>query len=1065
MAVVTIPNSDFESGNVEWSLNSPWTITNAGDAFTGTWSAQFNTGFSGYAIFLSEDYIPVGPGQSITASCMCQQGATSKGKLGLNLIMYFYDANQNWISAASGNVVNDGSGGSWAQSSVTASTPANTAYVRIGAAGNRIGENQPAWVDTFTWNLEYNRSVSITSPVSGATYQTGAVVPLAVTLGGTSPPVAYVRYKYGATTIGDATSPYNLNTTAIPDGTHTITAEAYDVNNVLLATSAGVNITIVDNTEEREFRASNSYTNLVCENFSGLTANMPSTALVTGVEILLDYNLRTLIRAKDIGVADPSLAQEQVLFDIVKNTQFEAVLMQKDGSNYTSLGGAITATAPLTRSDFSSVETGLSEDKKWVVLDGSAASITLGADDVLFGLTPIAASDFATRSIGIRHIPLLSPKPSYADTGDACIRLFINKLRMRVYFDAGSAEYYFASPDKTQVIKGTLVSSYVNSGDFKTGDAAGVLQLSDSLEVMDGTQTYIGGDWTIHAAYPPTAANQIGTVQEREQDDGVGMAYNGLPGQTETQLNRSRYVFITANFFGDKDLDSIYGANGVGRGFAFNGEDFYKIQTQPDAEKDKPRHVASHHTHLALGYDDGRVDISVVGEPWNFDGAQGASSWATGDPVTGLLPLSGTILGVFGSKSITGISGTTVDNFATQTISPNIGAIEYTITDMGYPVYANAYGIYTLSQTQQYGDYLGSPMSQDISPWLRPRLVRKVTSDKEVVVAWPVRSKNQYRLAFSDGYILTMTMNGQQAVPTFSFQKYFIGDQGGWTPIDLTDVEYTIEFNDGTWTNSTFGVDPSGSGWTISFPTPVLARANVLSYSATEGQSINSDSYMDIQYGNTNNVTITNSGGEDTWSPNPITVPDELINQFDYFPATDSSDALNETSQIRIEVFVEGVNETDLYEYAAIVPIAVSSELDESGQERIHIADTPIIEEVAPVTGDFVVVWSEITGSSGIVLHRFESFNSELVGIESATVLGYYTPSIGYNYPPVQDPLPIDLDELTLNATSFELTLSDDDLVNFGPPDIPQDSQWYVCRIQLPDDSIILGALANSGGA
>src|SRR5690606_37814104 len=131
--------------------------------------------------------------------------------------------------------------------------------------------------------------------------------------------------------------------------------------------------------------------------------------------------------------------------------------------------------------------------------------------------------------------------------------------------------------------------------------------------------------------------------------------------------------------------------------------------------------------------------------------------------------LSGTILGVYGTKSITGISGTTVDNFATQTISPNIGATEYTVTDMGFPVHANTYGIYTLSQVQQYGDYMGTPMSVDISPWLRPRLIRKVTSDKEVVCAWPVRSKNQYRLAFSDGYVVSMPLNGQ-AVPTFSFQ-------------------------------------------------------------------------------------------------------------------------------------------------------------------------------------------------------------------------------------------------------------------------------------------------------
>jgi hypothetical protein len=144
------------------------------------------------------------------------------------------------------------------------------------------------------------------------------------------------------------------------------------------------------------------------------------------------------------------------------------------------------------------------------------------------------------------------------------------------------------------------------------------------------------------------------------------------------------------------------------------------------------------------------------------------------------------MLSIFCRKSIHALAGTTVDNFATQVLSPKIGAVEYTVTDMGFPVYANAYGIYTLAQTNQYGDYLGTPMSQDVSPWLRPRLVRKLTSPKEVVVAWPVRSKNQYRLAFSDGYVLTMTMNnGTQQAPTFSKQKYFTEDEdtGPTTPL------------------------------------------------------------------------------------------------------------------------------------------------------------------------------------------------------------------------------------------------------------------------------------------
>lgn len=791
MAITQIPNPGFEAGDVDWDKLGGMIIQNTGGR-TGPWCARaVNT--SGMAVRTLQNF-PVVPGQSITLSCWINPFAGTPGAGGdINLI--WMDSNFNLISSAQGNTVNRiTSAGVYSQSTVTSVAPAGAAFV-AAQADTFGGATSDIRVDDFDWNYQNPREVNLTGPSNGDTFEAGDVIPLRVGVVGDNP--ASVEYKATntislvVTSLGTSTSPTNFPVNyvnALAAGEYDIQATAtYADTQVVLSTIATINVGAADT---REYKASNSYTYLVGENFSGLTANMPSTAIVTGVELVVDYGIRALVRSKDIGNSDPTTANENVAFDIVNSGTVEAVFLQKNGSDYTVLGTAMTDSIPIIRSDFSIVENGTSEGKRWTVFDSTAASVTMGAETELFGQAPLSAFDFADRSIGFRFYPVLGPKPAYADTGDACFRFLMNKFRLRVYFDAGSAEYYFASPDKTQVIKGFLVSSYVDTGAFSTGDAAGVLQLKPELEIMDGTQTYIGDDWTIHAAYPPTDANQIGEVDIREANDGVGMSYNGLPDQQATITNRSRYVFITANFFGDRTLDSIYGANGVDRGFAYNGDFFYKIQTTPDETKDKPRHVAYHHSHLALGFDEGRTDISVVGEPWNFDGAQGASSWTIGDSVVGLLPLSGTILGVFGSKSIWGISGTTVDNFATQVISPNIGAIEYTITDMGYPVYANAYGIYTLSQTQQYGDYLGSPMSQDISPWLRPRLVRKITSAKEVVVAWPVRHKNQYRLAFSDGYILTMTMNGQQAVPTFSFQKYFITEPDSVPNPELNLFEY-----------------------------------------------------------------------------------------------------------------------------------------------------------------------------------------------------------------------------------------------------------------------------------
>lgn len=780
MAASDLINPGFELGNLSgWDFE---TVSGSATQAITTLNSQagsynLTTTGSGTYNAINEAAPSCTEGTSITASLYVRlsSSGTSSGRAAI----FWYDSGDNLLSTSLGNVVQKPGSNlkRWVLSKVIASAPANTAYVRtgyqcVGVAGSAIR------FDSLLWNYEYDRGIVLVTPVNGDTFTQGDNVQFRVNVTGDEPAAVSVAYRADGVAFATVTdAPYNFNYAALTPGTYVITALlTLTGGGTVLSNAATITISATPPVPPitREYKASNSYTYLVADNFSGLSAAIPSTALVVGVELVLDYTLNALIRSKDYNV-EASAATNQVAFDITNNGVLEAVLMDKDGTNYSMSGSTLSEEIPIVRSDFTVTEDGLSEGKRWTVMTSAETGITVGGEGQLFGQDPVAITDFLGKAIGIKFYPNLAAKPAYADSGDAAFRFFINRLRLRVYFDAGSVEYYFASPDKTQVIKGELVSSAVLDGSLRTFDASGVLQLADSLEIMDGEQTWIGDDWTIHSAYPPTDANQIGDVDEREFADGIGMRYNGLPSQSAIVNNRSRYQFITENFYGDQNLNSIYGVHGLPRAFAYNGDWFYKIYTQPDPIKDSPRHIEAHHQHLALGYSAGNVDISVVGQPYNFDGAQGASSWAIGDKVVGLLELSGTILGVFGSKSVWGISGTTVDNFATQVISPKIGAVEYTIADMGYPVYANAYGIYTLAQVQQYGDYLGSPMSQDISPWLRPRLARKYTSAKEVVVAWPVRSKNQYRLAFNDGYVLSMTMNyGQQNAPTFSTQKYFI---------------------------------------------------------------------------------------------------------------------------------------------------------------------------------------------------------------------------------------------------------------------------------------------------
>lgn len=788
---MALENPSFETGDLTgWTvavvgnseLGPVAVVSEAGYADSGSYAAKIGAdppdANHDTAVINSYKFYPV-PGTTVTATARARSTKDKKGNAFASVgFKYTYADGTTGMVFGSEKATNELRDG-FITITYAAVPPQNVVAVQMAVRGRLFQTDRAVYFDTCTISgSEITASaVELRFPTNGAVYAEGDTIPFRVT---TQPGITVSALKYTITNTSTATS-VDVNGTApefgadyasLVEGKYSVVAVATLSNGPVLTTSAhAFTVGQGETAPTKEYKASNAYTNLILRDFNQLDASMPPTAVVTGVQLDVSYKVRFLVRVKDKDVDDLEAARYSAAFSVAPSGTLSMQALSYENSAYTAVGTPMNVNQGFTLSDFSVIETGVSEEKKWVVLDSGNYTATLGSEESAFGLQEIQAGNFLDYAVALRFYPSLGSVPEYADSGDMCIRVYLNKVRIKVFFDGGSVEYYFVGQgDPNEIIKGELVASYVQEGSLKLGTAKGFMQLMPNLELVEGgtPPPFIYQDYDIHSAIPPTEKNWIGKVA-------ADMRYNGLPTYYEVETNRSRYTFISANFYGDPKLDSIYGANGVFRGFAYNGDYFYHIATHPEEEKDRPRHLAYHHGHLALGYGSGRVDLSVVGEPYNFEGVDGASSWAIGDEVTGLLPLSGTMLGIFGRKSITGLSGTTVDNFATQVISPKLGAVEYTVTDMGFPVYANAYGIYTLSQTSEYGDFLGNPLSQQVSPWLRPRLVRSSTSSKEVVVAWPVRSKNQYKLAFADGYVLTMTMNyGNQSTPTFSKQKYFI---------------------------------------------------------------------------------------------------------------------------------------------------------------------------------------------------------------------------------------------------------------------------------------------------
>ncbi len=323
------------------------------------------------------------------------------------------------------------------------------------------------------------------------------------------------------------------------------------------------------------------------------------------------------------------------------------------------------------------------------------------------------------------------------------------------------ATYYFDDGVVASPIEFILLDYFVVSGSFDGGDA-----------VVDIQFAWPGEDITTAFTMYGDAASTIDYA-----DVTTRMSFNALPSFPQLKEYSSRYQFRTANFYATDGTTAIYGVNGAGRGFVIGPGGLSFIHTQNDATLDRPRHVENHLLHLALGFGAGSVQLSVVGQPTNFDGLEGASEHGVGDSLTGLMSLNGTTLGVFCSNSIWSITGSIVDNFQLQVISPKTGCIEYTLASCGEPYYLDSRGVCTLATSANYGDFVGSRVSDKVSSWLRPRLRQGViglNNAAGVACAMPVREKNQYRVYFNDGVVLTTTLRGEQETAAFTWQKLFL---------------------------------------------------------------------------------------------------------------------------------------------------------------------------------------------------------------------------------------------------------------------------------------------------
>jgi len=218
-----------------------------------------------------------------------------------------------------------------------------------------------------------------------------------------------------------------------------------------------------------------------------------------------------------------------------------------------------------------------------------------------------------------------------------------------------------------------------------------------------------------------------------------------------------KFETVKENFSGGLGTFRVYGCDGANRAWEFDGTILSPISTGLGVD-DKPKHIYAHKGALFLA-----VQTSVVksapGWPFCYTTINGAAEFAMGDTVTGMISAPGSqtsaALFIFGRSNTSILYGTSVSDFNLVRYNTGTGAIDYSVQNMAQTLAMDDRGALMLQTSLNYGNFDQATLTHNIRPFIDARRTRLSCSSLN-------RSKGQYRLFFSDGFGLYITIvNGQ----------------------------------------------------------------------------------------------------------------------------------------------------------------------------------------------------------------------------------------------------------------------------------------------------------------
>lgn len=302
-------------------------------------------------------------------------------------------------------------------------------------------------------------------------------------------------------------------------------------------------------------------------------------------------------------------------------------------------------------------------------------------------------------------------------------------------------------------------------GDTLTGATSAATAVITAIAITSGL-----GIWGAGATGNFIFASQTGNFGAEQLNIGAHANVATIAGNSAAQtLGASgRFDCMNHNFTGSAGTLKMYGCNGAGLGFEFDGTTFVSIVT--GMAVDRPQKVSVYKNQLFFTFAGGSLQNSGPGTPYTWTIVTGANEIAVGDTITSISKSYVDSLTVIGNEKIQSLGGNTVADFVFTDVTTEAGGQEWTCQLVDGPIYVDERGIRSIATTPAYGNFNIGTLSQLIQPIFQT----KVASGYAPIASCVVRAKDQYRVFYSDNSVIVAYFSKtNQAEPV-------VVQPGGW---------------------------------------------------------------------------------------------------------------------------------------------------------------------------------------------------------------------------------------------------------------------------------------------